>query len=465
MRTALVSSLCVLVAPAAIAGEVEAEIAADYFHATSSNTEPGSGAPADMVAHELAMRVRGTLLELDDRLKVRLDYQGREPIESDIDNATHRLLYTADIAYEVIEDTLSIGLGRFPVPAAVLLPSAGARAELTIDKLSVLAFGGRRGFTTSRRNVDFDRFLPAAGAVVAWRQPELQIEAAFAYSEDEALQLDGDEARYEDFAGVSFYLRASGRPIDNLRLGAYGSFLQQAAYTLGPRWNGFDVEVRGVDLFGANAFVDWRPLDWLRAGVDFAHQRAALVRAGRLMGTELVADDAPHFTDVRGKLAARPFDVAWLRASYRFRLRNDRTEMRMRFAAHADELGLDGLYAKGWLAYDLVELDNSDADHDRLLWSAALGYRGFGLDVSIGARYIDRASAPVSGRQFDGTNRAVPEGIVDLAPFTLDTQRIAFIRAFYSREYFFWGLDFEHSLDDTELRAMVQIGTLWEAAW
>lgn len=469
LRQLIIACAAVSISGPASAGEVEAEIAADYFHATSTNPGPGAGAPPDMVAHEVAMRIRGKIVELDDRLTVRLDYRGREPISADANNETHRLLYVGDIAYEIIEDTLTVGLGRFPVPAAVLLPIDGARAELRFDSLSITAFGGRRGFTTSRRNVDFDRFLPAAGGVVAWTQASLQVEAAVAYAEDEALQINstGDELRYSDFGALSFYLRANGTPVDGLHVGGYASFLQRATYLLGPTWGGFDVDVEGVDLFGGNAYAEWRPLDALRVGADFAHQRAALIRGGTAHGADatVVEDEAPSFTDVRAKVAYRPFEIGWVRARLRYRLRHDRTELRYAGDVHLNQLGLEGLYIRGWIAYEDVNVDGSEVDHDRLLWSAALGYRGFDVDVSAGARYIDRASAPVSGRAFDGTNRGVPDAITDLAPYTLETQRIAFVRAFYAGEHVFVGLDFEHSLDDSELRVLAQAGTLWEAAW
>ena len=53
----------------------------------------------------------------------------------------------------------------------------------------------------------------------------------------------------------------------------------------------------------------------------------------------------------------------------------------------------------------------------------------------------------------------------DLAPFVLEAQSTAFVRAFYSRGPWFAGLDFEQSLKDAEFRVLFQAGVSLEETW
>jgi len=448
MRVAF--ALLLLSAPAH-AGSVDTEVAADFFRASSVFADE------TLASHEIGMRIRVDLRELEDRLEVHADYHGREPFGGDPMNAGHRLLYRAELSYALVEDRFTLGLGRF-IPAAVMFtPVDGLRAELKLGDFALRAFGGRRAITTSRRNVALDRFLPAAGLGLAYRSERYQAALGAGFSRDDLVLFEA--TREEPFDALSLYLDASARPIDALFLGGAISFLGRAGFTLGPVWSTVDVDVSALDLFNGHVWAEWRPLPSLRARYTFHHQSVAAFRARVSFGGATITDEAPRFLDNRIDLGWRFFDLGWLRPELRHRIRNDRTELRGGGRLEVDTLGVPGLVLRGRLLYEDVRFDAEGPDLDRLLWSAAVGYKKYGVDAELGARLLERAAAPVSGRA------DVPREIEDLAPFVLDAQRVVFLRGFYSADEWFLGLDAEKSLEESELRFFVQAGVLWGAEW
>lgn len=459
MRTFALQVILLLVASEALAGEVDLEASIDVFRGESVlGDDRQSG-------QELGHRLRLDLLELSDRLEVHIDYRGREPIGGDFENAALRLLYRGEVGFHIIDDTLFASLGRFIAPSAILLPVDGARVVVKpATGLSISAFGGRRAISTSRKNIDFDRFLPAAGGNVSYRWRWLDFDATAAFAKDDAFAFSGEGPRSLEYDALNLYFRGTARPFRGLTAGAYVSLVDQAAFTLGPGWSTIDVEVETLGLFSALGFVDYRPLPMLRFAIDGQYQSVQAFRARTLEAGDIeVKDEAPKFFDARWSGAYRALDRGWVRARVRARRRGDRTELRFGGALDVDDLGLAGVYMRTWLTFEDVRFDEDAVekpDLDRILWSAALGYRGFDLDVQGGARFIDRRALPLSGRADN------PEAIEDLAPFVLEAQRIAFLRAFYSPEHWFAGVDFEMNIEDpSETRVLVQVGTFLEASW
>jgi len=458
--------MAALLAVAALAGDVDGEVSVDSLAATSRGNAEGSGDPLLMTAVEIGMRLRGELHELDDRLEIAVDYRGREPIAGTLADEQHRLLYAAKAQYEVLEDRLVLGAGRFIAPSAVLLPVDGVYADLHFDaKTTLSAFGGRRGFTTSRKNLGFDQVLPAFGLSLDRVSERYMASVLVAHAEDEFLVATD---RTEIVPALSAVARGSGRPHEDWNVGGQLSLVQAATYVLGPTWADATVEAQTLDLFSGLLYTDWRPGDDVRIDVDVHHQQAAVFRE-RSIAAEGPAPtlERPDHTDLRLRTGWSPADGAWLRPETRFRLRPERAEIRYGGAVDIDTLPVPGLYLDGRLFIDDIQGDDSDnvGAVDRLVWSTAVGFDHEGLDVSAGTSFIERAAAPVSGRTSSVTDPGAPADNSDLSPFVLEAQNIVFLRGFYSAKRWFVGLDAEKNLADAELRALVQVGALTEAAW
>lgn len=456
-------------APAvAAAGELEGEIGLDGLHATSSAAGDGVGAPERLTATELGMRLRARLHEVDDRLRIEIDYRGREPIAGSVRNATHRLLYAADATFEAVPDRWSIGAGRFVPPSVVLLPVDGVHSTLTLDpSWEVSVFGGRRAITTSRRNVPLGRFLPAGGAAVRWTGASGYAEALAAWAQDEILvsPASDDPAFRETLGGAHGAVHASLWPADDWRVGGRLVVAQQASYVLGPTWAGAEIAVEAADLWSGLAWAQWEPRGDLELAYDLHGQRAGVFRAGWRTG-EGDLDPAlvePGFVDNRVRAGWRPGDLGWLRTDLRWRARPERHELRYGVSADADALPVPGLTARGGVFLDSLVGDPAFARPvDRLFWRAAVGYRDASLDVEVGASFVERAANPVSGRLDHPVD---PTRTGDLSPFVLEAQDIAFVRAFYTARRWYGGVDLEHGFAPGEFRVMLQAGVLEELRW
>jgi hypothetical protein len=440
-------------------GDAEGEVGLDFLHAGIFQNPPVSGEPETIVAQEMGVRVRLRARELDRRLSLDIDYRGREPIGGDVQDQAMRLLYAGELRYQIIAGTLTAGAGRFVAPSVAFLPVDGGRFDLAIDRLIFSAFGGRRAITTSLRNVELSTFLPAAGASAVYEDALLFAEAAYAYSGDRATIAETDQT----YRASSAYVRALSRLLPEISAGGQIAFSQRASYLLGPTWTTVALSVHAADLFSGSFFVDWRPLKELRLTYDLQYQRTEIARDGQTSQLALVD---PRFTDNQLRAAYRLFDVGWLRGAFRWRARNDRQERRYTIGADLDRLPLLGLFARGFVTYEDVSLDHPGPNLDRTLWSASLGYRLSGLDLEAGASFIERRAGPLSGLVATPRDPNDPSRPVDLSPFVLEAQRIAFVRAFYAGDIWFAGLDAEQNLVDAhERRFFAQLGALVEGEW
>lgn len=456
-----------LLCTAAWGGELEGQVALDTLHASTSSTEPGSGPSEGLSATELGMRLRGELLELDDRLEVGVDYRGREPLPSEFSNSSRRLLYRLDAAYELVEDRVTVGLGRFTAPSALFLIVDGGRVEVALDEqTTLLAYGGRRGISTGLITLPADVMLPAAGLALLRRTERYGAEVVGGIAGDQ-VQLGTDTSPATDeVLSASALGRLWWRVSETTDVGGQGSAAQQATYVLGSVADDPEITVEALDLYRASVWTAWRPVEVVRVQGDAIHQEATVNRAA-FEDLELVD---PSFTDLRLRPMVRPLDVGWLRADGRLRLRPDRTELRYGGGLDLDNVGVDGLFARGLLQIDDILRDDSAANDvgavDRLLWRASAGYSKGGLDLEAGASFIDRAAGPVSGRAASPTDPSVPGSSSDLNPFVLEAQNVVFARGFLSTRQWFVGTDLEVNVEDVpEIRAYVQLGALTEARW
>jgi hypothetical protein len=454
----VLAALLALFASVAEAGEVDARLGTDFMRGSTG------GEGASFVAQEVGVRFLLNLDELEDRLHVYVDYRGREPVGGDVQNLTLRLVYRAEVAYELIPDTLTLSVGRFVARAALFLPVDAVKAELVLGRLSFTAFGGRRAIDSTRRNVAFGDLLPAAGASVGWTDRSLQLALEGAFAKDQLpLVSQPDQAVEREVDAASVNARVYAQPLGVLGLGGELAFTSQAGYTLGPTWSSVELDVVALDVYGASWFADYRPARGLRFDYRGQYQRAGVFSSGLQDGSVQLLD--PNFFDNRVGAAWAPWDMGWVRASARLRLRDQRRELRYGLSVEVDDLGLDGPLLEGRVFYDDLELEGSAQVHDRLLWYAAAGYRGLGLDVRAGVSFVERTAAPVSGTTFDPRTPGQPVDSTELTPFVLAAQRVAFLRAFYSGTWWYGGADVEKALSGRGLRLMVQIGALWGTSW
>lgn len=440
---------------AAHAGDVAGQVSVDGLHARTRSTEAGSGPEEVLDATELGFRVRLDLRELDDRLELEIDYRDREPVAGSVRNSPMRLLYAGELRYAVVEDTLEVGVGRFLAPAALLTPVDGARAELTLGEWSLEAYGGRRGFSQSRRNLGFDTLLPAVGGAVRRSGERLQFVALGGYSEDELLLLP-DDPLARNFGAAHAQSSLVLRPVDALRVGGEAAFTQQASYLLGPAWSDLTVQAEAFDLWRGMLWADWNPIDAFGLLADFHHQEVGVYSVGSVDDNAVtVALQEPRFTDVRLEADIGLWKRGYVRPLGRYRIRADRQEVRTGAQVDIDDFGLPGPFASARLFFDEIQGDVPD----RLIWSASAGYDRGPIEVQGGASFIERETGPFGSRRLDGASGE------DLNPFVLEAQKVAFVRAFWSADRWFAGLDVEQSLVAPELRVFLQLGALQEVRW
>jgi len=458
----VIGASTLLWALSAHAGSFDGMVSLDAFAAGSRSAEGGSGTPRRMTARELGLRARARLYELDDRLFAEVDYRGREPIGGDVSNRNLRLLYRAYTQYEVVEDRWTLGGGRFLADSVILLPVDGVFTQLELDpRTSLTAFGGRRGVSTSMRNLPLSSLLPAAGLSLSRYRERLQIDALGVYARDQlVLPADSTQELTADYGASNGSVSVVGLPSESLVLGTRVSVAEQATYVFGPTWVDLDT-VSAFGLWSAIAFADWDLGDHVQLDYDFHRQAVGLL-------PEETRDEIidPNWMDNRVSANLAPGDLGWIRAMFRHRHRAAWQEQRYTLQLDANKLGLPGLYARAKGSFDNITdspLARERGLVDRLFWSTALGYRRGGFDTRAGASFYERTAAPVSSRRIDLANPATRSA--DLQPFVLQAQNIAFVRSFYSGKRWFTGLDIEKNLLDSEYRLLVQVGTLTEKMW
>jgi len=463
-----------VVSSASVKATVDAEVGFDVLGANVVNTAAGAGDPAEMTAYELGLHARAYATAFDRHGHFDLDYWGRQPIAGNSPNTPLHLLYKAELSADVLDKLLFIGLGRFIAPSATFLDVDGARVTLNLKNVHLTVFGGRRAITSSdASNVDLSTFLPAVGATLSLTLPRVQAELGASYTRDQAPQWNPETQVFDNlgtYDDVSAYARVMARPVDAVVLGAEIATAPSASYILGPTWNSVELTTASVNLFYVMAFAELRPHKTLRLSYDLHYQRAELFRDGYRLDpndpTVIAEGFVPTFLDNRLRIKWRPFGLGWLGPEARFRARPDRNELRVGgFADLAPDWG-KGFCVRASYTYEkMIQRFDIVPPADRSYWSASVGWRGAGLDLALGASDVERSALPVSGRVYTPYNDT-PTQANDLAPFVLQAERIAFLRAFYGNAIWFAGVDFEQSLTDArERRFFAQIGARLEKEW
>ncbi|MEZ4238488.1 MAG: hypothetical protein R3F59_20515 [Myxococcota bacterium] len=457
---------------AASAGELQGEVAVDALHAASTSQEPASGAGPGLSATEVGLRLRGDVVQGPFRFD--LDYWGREPVAGLYRTLPIRMVYRAEATFAVVEDTVTVGLGRFVAPAPVLTLVDGGRVRITPgDTWSLELYGGRRGLLVPRTGIGFSPTLPVAGFATGVHRPRGAVDLRGSWGGDVATIGTAEASHTETYTAASAQLLGWVAPADPLRVGATATLAQRATYLLAPPGpeDPFDIALLSADLFQALGWASWRPADGVRLDADVLRQEAQL-HAGPTLDADPPGPDfpvvEPTFVDTRLRAALRTFgDRGWLRPDARLRLRPSRTEVRVGGGVELDRFPgfdqADGPFAEAFAWAEDVETSVPGMDDaallDRLLWSASGGWRTGGFEGRLGASFVERSIGPLSARSLDAQQS------VDLAPFVLEAQDLLFLRAFYARRGWFAGTDLEASVRDPEVRVFVQLGLLTERRW
>jgi hypothetical protein len=290
---------------------------------------------------------------------------------------------------------------------------------------------------------------------------KIQIDALGVYAQDQfILPLDTAEELTANHGASNGSVGVVGIPSDDLVLGTRLNFAEQASYNFGPTWLDLNT-TSALGLWSAIAFADWDVSDHVQLDYDFHRQAVGVV-----------PDDAraeiidPNWMDNRVSANFAPGDLGWVRTMFRYRSRPSWQEQRYTLQVDANELGVDGLYARAKGSFDNITnspIARESGLVDRLFWSTSLGYRNKGFDGRGGASFYERTAAPVSSRRMDLSDPQTRSG--DLQPFVLQAQNIAFVRGFYSGKQWFSGIDFEKNLQDSEIRILIQVGALAERTW
>ncbi len=419
----------------------------DYWAASS---ERAQATLPHLRMHEIGISTR-VRLKSAESWQLHIDYRGREPVGGEISNSALRLLFEAQGQYFLLDGMLGLGAGRFMAPAAIFLVMDGAWVQLKFPVgLSLRASGGRRAISSSRRNIAFSNFLPAASADLEFKGESFGLRLMGGLAGDEAILLAGTESQSASYSSMSARISAWYRPFKSLDLRGALSAVEQATYTLGPTWADAPLSVHATDLVQAYGRVLWRPMRSLRMHYSYHHQKPHLAIAS---DESRVVNST--FDDHRAGIGIRPYKVGWVRLDYRHRTREDRVENRFRLRTHLYRMGVEGLFVKGQVARDVVSDAISGAtnsDENRFQWLGSVGYRDRAFDLEMGASFVERSGEGVSGRGAINTTGQ------DLSPFMLMAERIIFARGFYYIDEYFLGFDVERNISEGEYRFFTQLG-------
>ncbi len=482
MKRGLTSSgwlLCCWAIVGAGAAHAQGELVFDYLYARAETVADAAAADSGQTtldAGDLGIRFLYTtpIAGLGDGAQLQIDYHGREALQGNTRNSAVRLFYAANVSLPLNANT-SLSIGRFLAPSVVLLPVDGVQLtrkhEFSGGQGTVRMFAGRRGVLTSRRNVPVDEFLPALGADWQWRNQRYSFAGTLGFSEDEAILLPASQELKRRYGSLSAAVQATAELSHGVSTYFRLAGFEQATFRLGPSWSALDLDAEALDLWHASGFVRWRPnRDW-RFRYALHSQRAAVYRVGLqlpdgLGGIEQVSDPGftPRFTD-HALRAERRFVLGatqgWVRANARYRVRPDRSELRLGGELHANDLLREGVTLRLAGVFDRISERGGHPialDGDRRYLSAALGFGQDGWHIEAGGQWLDR-DGPYSGRTFTVVDPDEPVNPRDHSLFVLEAQTNAFVRVFWTGRRYFAGLDLERNLEDGgEFRAFAQLG-------
>ena len=463
-------AICALLLASARAWAVDVRVlgAADVLLATGPDGAQLSDA-------ELGLTLRVDVRDLAQKLDLKLDFAGREAF---VGNSSYNNLYElSGNAKKLAGGRLDVKFGRIRTPGGFWLIADGGMLTVHYTSwLSQSVYGGLRSFTTGRRNTWMDPsplVLPLAGTSVQVNHRLVQGSLSFTWAQDgidDASELLGKTVlRFED----EYFLdgQVVVYPHDKVYLSGGAS--------LGTRYDvSFDtvnptaptnISVATLGSVSAFAIAEYRPIKRLRIQYSFNYERVRLFQSKLLTltpeGTQVTAADG-SFQDHNLRAVALLWRALRGELAYRLRFRaNTDIEHHLTIGARGDDLwrGLGGFVSLGVDLDQGITLGINDPTaqkiHDRILYSAGLSYvrqRPFGLDLRAGILFTDGIGSGLvfSSPSMASTGRAP----TDLFPYVLETNRVAFVRAFATFWKMFAGIDVEENLDHAQLRMLLQVG-------
>jgi hypothetical protein len=428
-------------------------------------TDPTPGATLGNA--ELGLTLRADARHLaHDRLDLKLDFRGREGIVGD---SNVNQLWEVSATWHA-HPRVDVKLGRFPTPGGFWLVADGALVRVRYASwISQSLFGGLRSFTTGRRDTWMSEqplALPLAGTQLVLDHRIVIASLGFTWARDGIDQhLGEDDLTHKNLIERNvqdeYFLdgQIGVMPHDTLYLGAGASFGTRydvrfdAASPYGPT----TLAVATLGAFDAWGVAEWRARKNLRLTYTFNFERVRLFQSELLArkadGSPVQAADGSYEDHVL-HLAWRAWRALRVDVSYRLRYRaNTDLEHHPELSVRADELWR-GLGAFGAVAADVNSLTGKV--HDRVLWSAGLSFARPWLDVRAGVQYTQGVGSGLTFSQRTPTSPANEAS--QLFPYVLESNEIAFVRAFGQFWRMYAGADVEANLNFGQVRMLLQIG-------
>jgi hypothetical protein len=461
---------CALLMASAPAWAVDVRLlgAADVLLATG----PDGGQISDA---ELGLTLRADVREVARRVDFKLDFAGREAF---VGNTSYNNLYELSAnAKALVNGRLDVKVGRIRTPGGFWLIADGGMLTVHYTSwLSQSVYGGLRSFTTGRRNTWMDAsplVLPLAGTSVQVNHRIVQGSLSFTWArdgiDDRSELLGKNILRIED----EYFLdgQVVVYPHDKVYLSGGAS--------LGTRYDVlFDtvnptaptnISVATLGSVSAFAIAEYRPIKRLRLQYSFNYERVRLFQSKLLTltpaGTQVTAAGG-SFQDHNLRAVALVWRALRAELAYRLRFRaNTDIEHHLTLGVRGDDLwrGLGGFAQVGVDVNQGLDVGIPDPTaqkiHNRVLYSVGASFvrqAPFGLDVRAGISFTDGIGSGLVFSSPSATNAG--RAPTDLFPYLLETNRIAFVRAFTTFWKMFAGLDVEENLDHAQLRMLLQVG-------
>jgi hypothetical protein len=462
MMRQIVACLLLLCAGSARAADYRALGGVDVLFATN----PSLDGVADA---ELGLTLRLDARDLGNkRWDLKLDFRGREGF---IGNATLNELWELNATAKNLGGRVDLTFGRLRTPGGFWLVADGAMLNVRYAPwIGQSFYGGLRAFTTGRRNTwmgpDDPVALPLAGTSIwvkhhivqaslgfTWTRDSIDLHKGFLIPTGENVLERHQEDEYFLDAQIALY------PLPALYLGGGASLgtRYDVQFSSSDPYGATTLDVATLGAFGAWAMAEYRPIKKLRLVYTFDFERVRLLQSQLL---KLKADNTPveatagSFQDHTLRAEYRLWNALRAEAQYRLRWRdNDDLEHHVVAGLRGDDLwrGLGGFVSVG---VDLNRL--SGKVHDRVLYSGGLSFVKPYLDIRLGLLFTDGIGSGLLFSQLSASGNG--KAPVALFPYVLESNRVAFLRAFATFWKMFAGLDVEENLEDAQLRMLLQVG-------
>ena len=428
--------------------------AADVLLATSPNV-------SGLDAADLGLALRAEVRNLHGNTDLKLDFRGREAF---VGNKILNELFALYVDIRELGHRVDLRIGRFAVPGGFWLIADGAQLSIRYRPyLGQDFYGGLRAFSTGRESSWMSKTpiaLPIAGTQLWFRHRLVEASLSFTYAQD-AIDLPLGAGEVERHREHEYFLDGQLTIYPTPKLTLYASASLGSRYDVrfdaGMPSGATTISSATLGAFTVLALAEWRPIDRVRLSYTFHHERVRLFQSELLAkkpdGTPVEAADG-SYQDHAVKLVSRASRGARVEVQYRLRWR-DNTDVEHRFS-----LGFvgDDLW-KGLGLFASIGVDNNglaNKVHDRLIYSAGASFLRRYLDIRAGILFTDGYGSGLGFSQRTAT--AGTGGPAALFPYVLESNRVAFVRAFGTFWRMFAGLDVEENLESAQIRALAQIG-------